>query len=56
MTSHQQALASGIPDLRGVPVDRLAELGGPVLGNAVELYLQRLQKSSVLLNSFNSSI
>jgi hypothetical protein len=56
MTLHQQALESDIPDLRGVPVDRLAELAAPVLANSIELYLKRLQESSVLLNSFNSSI
>jgi hypothetical protein len=53
---YQQALESAIPDLRGVPVDRLAELAAPVLGKSIDLYLQRLQGSSVLLNSFSSSI
>lgn len=56
MTLQQQVLRSAIPDLREVPVDRLAELGGPVLANSIHLYLQRLRESSVLLNSFNSSI
>ena len=56
MTLHQQVLESAIPDLREVPMDRLAELADPVLANSIGLYLQRLQESSVPLNSFGSSI
>jgi hypothetical protein len=51
-----QALESAIPDLRAVPVDRLAELGGAVLANSIDLYRQRLQESSLPLNAFSSSI
>lgn len=56
MSLHKQVFESAIPDLRTVPVDRLVELGGPILANSIELYLQRLQESSVPLNSFGSSI
>jgi hypothetical protein len=52
-----QVLESAIPDLRAVPVDRLAELGGAVLASSIDLYRQRLKESGSLpLNSFNSSI
>jgi FXSXX-COOH protein len=56
MTLHQQVFESAIPDLREVPMDRLAELAGPVLATSIDLYLQRLQESSVPLSSFSSSI
>jgi FXSXX-COOH protein len=45
-----------IPDLRALPLERLEELGGSVLGHSIELYLQRLTENSTRLNSFNSSI
>ena len=56
MSLQQQVLEYAIPDLRAVPVDRLAELGGAVLANSIDLYRQRLQESSLPLNSFSSSI
>jgi hypothetical protein len=56
MAVHQQALKSAIPDLRNVPLDRLAELGDSVLANSIALYQQRLQANSVPLNSFSSRI
>lgn len=49
-------LNSAIPDLRSVPLDRLAELGDSVLANSIALYRKRLLDSGVLLNSFSSSI
>lgn len=52
----QQVLESAIPDLREVPVDRIAELASPVLADAISLYVKRLEDSTALLNSFSSSI
>lgn len=56
MTLSQQMLESDIPDLRDIPVDRLAETGGTVLANAVDLYLRRREEAGAPLNSFSSSI
>ncbi len=57
MTLRQEALKSAIPDLRHVPLDRLAELGDSVLANSIALYRQRLKDNkAVPLNSFNSRI
>jgi len=52
----EQPFKSAIPDLRNIPVERLAELGDSVLANSIDLYLQRLQQDRVLLNAFTSSI
>jgi len=57
MTLQQQTLQSAIPDLRNIPLERLAELGDSVLGNSIALYRQRLQDDKAIpLSSFNSSI
>jgi hypothetical protein len=56
MTVHDQALISGIPDLRNVPLDRLAELGDSVLADSIALYLQRLKDNGVPVYRFNSGI
>jgi FXSXX-COOH protein len=52
----QQAIKSAIPDLRELPLDRLAELGDSVLANSIALYRQRLTESGLPLSSFNSGI
>jgi FXSXX-COOH protein len=54
--SQQQELNSVIPDLRELPLERLAELGDSVLAHSIVLYRQRLKETGVPLSSFNSSI
>jgi FXSXX-COOH protein len=56
MTLPEQALVSAIPDLRDVPLDRLAELGDSVLANSIALYRQRLLDTGVPVYRFNSGI
>jgi hypothetical protein len=56
MTSDTKGQVSPIPDLRAVPLDRLAELGGSALAQSIILYRRRLNENCVSLNSFNSSI
>jgi FXSXX-COOH protein len=56
MTLYDQALNSAIPDLRDVPLERLAELGDSVLANSIALYRQRLEDNSVPVYRFNSGI
>jgi len=56
MISKTQGHESVIPDLRTVPLDRLAELGGSALAQSIMLYRHRVNENSVPLNSFNSSI
>ena len=57
MTLHQQTFQSSIPDLRNIPLERLAELGDSVLANSIVLYRQRLEDDKAIpLSSFNSSI
>ena len=47
---------AGIPDLRDIPLDKLAALGGTVLEHAIALYRQRLEEDGVPLSSFNARI
>jgi hypothetical protein len=56
MTVHEQALRSAIPDLRNIPLERLAEMSDSVLANSIALYLQRLQDNGVPVYRFNSGI
>ncbi|HEY1626798.1 MAG TPA: hypothetical protein VGG16_23675 [Streptosporangiaceae bacterium] len=55
-TLSQQELSSAIPDLRELPLDRLAELGDSVLAHSIAMYRQRIKGNEILLNSFNSGI
>lgn len=52
----KQDLETAIPDLRDLPLDRLAELGGSALAHSIALYRQRLDETGVPLSSFNSMI
>ena len=52
----QQELNSAIPDLRELPLDRLAELGDSVLAHSIAVYRQRIKGNEIPLNSFNSGI
>lgn len=56
ITSKKQESGSAIPDLRALPLDRLAELGGSALAQSIALYRHRLRENTVPLSSFNSRI
>jgi hypothetical protein len=52
----QQDLKTGIPDLRNIPLDRLAELGSSALARSIAIYRERLKENGVPLSSFNARI
>jgi hypothetical protein len=56
MTSQEQSLKTLIPDLRNIPVDRLAELGSSALAHSIALYRERLKENGVPLSSFQARI
>jgi len=45
-----------IPDLRDIPLDRLAKLGSSPLAHSIALYRQRMQDNCLPLSSFNARI
>jgi FXSXX-COOH protein len=52
----QEELNSVIPDLRDLPLERLAELGDSALGRSIALYRQRLKETGIPLSSFSARI
>ena len=56
MRMQRHELSSAIPDLRDLPLERLAELGGSVLAHSIALYRQRLKETSAPLSSFTARI
>ena len=52
----RQELSSVLPDLRDLPLERLAGLGDSVLAHSIALYRQRLEETGVPLSSFNARI
>ena len=56
MTSQEQAITAAIPDLRDIPLDRLAELGASPLAHSIILYRERLSENGLPLSSFNARI
>jgi len=52
----EQELTSVIPDLRDLPLDRLAELRGSALAHSIALYRQRLKETGIPLSSFQARI
>jgi len=56
MTSQQQDLKTLIPDLRNIPLDRLAELGSSALAQSIALYRERLRENGITLSSFQARI
>jgi hypothetical protein len=56
MTSQEKDLQTVIPDLRDLPVDRLAELGSSALAQSIALYRQRLRENGIPLSSFQARI
>lgn len=55
-TSQVKAINTTIPDLRNIPLDRLAELGASPLARSIALYRERLKENGVPLSSFNARI
>lgn len=49
-------IRTAIPDLRDIPADRLAELGGSVLAQAIATYRERLARNGEPLSSFQARI
>ena len=56
MTSQKQAMKTLIPDLRDIPVDRLAELGSSALAHSIARYRERLKETGIPLSSFQARI
>ncbi len=55
-TSQEKVIKTVIPDLRDIPLDRLAELGASPLAQSIALYRERLKETGVPLSSFNARI
>ena len=56
VTSKKEGHGSAILDVRALPLDQLAELGGSALVESIALYRRRMNENNVPLSSFNSSI
>jgi hypothetical protein len=56
MPSQEKDIDTVIPDLRDIPVDRLAELGSSALAHSIALYRERLRENGVPLSSFQARI
>ena len=56
MTSQKQELQTVIPDLRNIPLDRLAEIDSAALAHSIIIYRERLKENGVPLSSFNARI
>jgi hypothetical protein len=56
MTPAEHNINSVIPDLRNIPVERLAELGGSPLAHSIALYRERLKENGIPLSSFQARI
>jgi hypothetical protein len=54
MPSQKKDIETVIPDLRGIPVDRLAELGSSALVHSIAHYRERLRENGVPLSSFQA--
>lgn len=50
------AIPTLIPDLRGIPAGRLAELGSTALAESIRLYRERLKEQGIPLSSFQARI
>ena len=56
MTVPENDIETVIPDLRDIPVNRLAELGSSALAHSIALYRDRLRENGVPLSSFQARI
>ena len=52
----QDPITTAVPDLRDIPLDRLAGLGSTPLAHSIALYRERLRENGVPLSSFNARI
>ena len=55
-TADPDAIETAIPDLRDLPADRLAELGGSALAQSIQRYRERLKEQGIPLSSFQARI
>lgn len=55
-TLSKLAINSGIPDMRGLPLDQITELGDSVLANSIAQFRERLNENGVPLSSFSSGM
>jgi hypothetical protein len=55
-TTEAPDLETAIPDLNGIPVERLGELGGSALAHSIAEYRKRLRENGVPLSSFQARI
>jgi hypothetical protein len=53
MPSHEKDIETVIPDLRDIPVERLAELGSSALAYSIALYRERLKENRIPLSPFS---
>jgi hypothetical protein len=56
VTSQEKDINTAIPDLKNIPVDRLATLGSSVLAHSIALYRERLRENGIPLSSFQARI
>ena len=56
MAAPEKNIETVIPDLRDIPIDRMAELGSSPLAHSIALYMKRLGENAVPLSSFNAKI
>jgi hypothetical protein len=56
VTAQDKKTVTAVPDLRDIPLDQLAELGGSPLAHSIALYRERLRENGVPLSSFNARI
>lgn len=56
MTRNKREIITAIPDLRDIPLERLAELGGSALARSIDLYRKRLKENGIPLSSFQARI
>jgi hypothetical protein len=56
VTSQETDIKTVIPDLRDIPVHRLAVLGSSVLAHSIALYRERLKENGIPLSSFQARI
>ena len=56
MTSQEKDMATAIPDLGNISLNRLAELGSSALAHSLALYRERLKENSIPLSSFQARI
>lgn len=56
MILETEIIETSIPDLRDIPLDRLAELGGSALAHSIALYAERLKEHGTPISSFQARI